>query len=139
MDSSALEVVRGLYNALENSLHGEALREFFAPNAIFIEYPNPVTPRGATRNPTEATGASTSGAELLAWQRYELRDVLVQGDLVVARVTWSAEIRRDRGPFKAGQRLAAHLAQFITVREGRIQRLETYDCYEPFSDGASAA
>jgi ketosteroid isomerase-like protein len=58
---------------------------------------------------------------------------------VIARVTWSAEIGRDRGPFRAGQRLTAHLAQFITVREGRIIRLETYDCYEPFPLAASAA
>jgi ketosteroid isomerase-like protein len=139
MSKSAIEVVKGLHKALENGLHGEALSEFFAPNAVFVEYPNPVTPKGATRNPSEAAAGSKSGAELLAWQRYELRDFFEQRDIVIARVTWTAEIGRDRGPFRAGQRMTAHLAQFITVREGRITRLETYDCYEPFVAAASAA
>jgi ketosteroid isomerase-like protein len=139
MSKSAMEVVEGLHKFLERGLHGDALGEFFTPNAVLVEYPNLVTPKGATRNPSEAAAGSKSGAELLAWQRYELRDAFQQGDTVIARVTWTAEIARDRGPFRAGQRLTAHLAQFITVREGRITRLETYDCYEPFPAATSAA
>jgi ketosteroid isomerase-like protein len=137
MSKSALELVKGLHRALENGLHGEALSEFFSPSAVFVEHPNLVTPKGATRNRSEAAQGSKSGAELLAWQRYELRDAFEQGDLVIVRVTWTAEIGRDRGPFRAGQRLTAHLAQFISVRDGRITRLETYDCYEPFPAAAN--
>jgi ketosteroid isomerase-like protein len=138
-DKSAIEVVVGLYRALESGLRGEALRDFFAPDAIFVEYPNPITPQGATRNATQAVEASKSGAELLAWQRYTLRESFEQGDTLITRVTWTAEIAHELGPFRAGQRLTGHLAQFITLREGRITRLETYDCYEPFGTAAHAA
>lgn len=138
MDRSAIDVVTALHKALESGVHGEALGELFAPGAVFVEHPNLVTPKGATRGANEALEGSKSGAQLLAWQRYELRDAIEQGELVVARVTWTAEIGRDRGPFRAGQRLTAHLAQFITVREGRIARLETYDCYEPFPAAPAA-
>jgi hypothetical protein len=37
----------------------------------------------------------------------------------------------------AGQQLRAHIAQFVSTRDGRISKIETYDCYEPFSDGGS--
>lgn len=48
------------------------------------------------------------------------------------RSTWTGEIATDAGPFRAGQQLTAHVAQFIDVRDGRIASIETYDCYEPF-------
>ena len=44
----------------------------------------------------------------------------------------TGEIARDFGPFRRGQTLTAHIAQFIETRDGRICRIETYDCYEPF-------
>ena len=49
------------------------------------------------------------------------------------RLTWPASVREAAGPFVAGQRLTAHIAQFITVRDGRISEIARYDCYEPFS------
>jgi len=35
------------------------------------------------------------------------------------------------GPFAAGQELVAHIAQWLEVRDGRVARLESWDCYEP--------
>jgi ketosteroid isomerase-like protein len=77
--------------------------------------------------------SSKRGAQLLAWQRYEVRDAIEHGDTAIMRVTWTAEIAQNIGPFRAGQKLTAHLAQFVTCRDGRITHLETYDCYEPFA------
>lgn len=86
--------------------------------------------------------ASAAGAGLLAWQRYRTWDVIESGPTAIARATWNAEIAVDAGPFRAGQRLTAHLAQFVTIRDGAIAQIETYDCYEPFdgegSSGGSA-
>ena len=48
------------------------------------------------------------------------------------RLTWSGTVCADVGAFAAGQQLTAHIAQFITVRDGRISAIATYDCYEPF-------
>ena len=48
------------------------------------------------------------------------------GDKIAARATW-------RGTLAAtGQELTAHIATFSEVRDGRIFRHATYDCYEPF-------
>jgi ketosteroid isomerase-like protein len=51
--------------------------------------------------------------------------VLVAGDKLAARATW-------RGTLRNGQELTAHIATFSEVRDGRIFRHATYDCYEPF-------
>ena len=55
------------------------------------------------------------------------------GDTAIMRLTWTGEIARDVGGFRAGQTLTAHIAQFITVRDGRVAAIETFDCYEPFA------
>ena len=133
MPTTAISVIEGLYKALEAGQFGDALSDYVTDDAVFIEHPNPVTPRGARRNPPELKESSKRGAQLLAWQRYQIRDAIEHGDTAIMRVTWTAEIAQNIGPFRAGQQLTAHLAQFVTCREGRIARLETYDCYEPFS------
>ena len=55
------------------------------------------------------------------------------GNTAVLRLTWTGVIARTVGPFREGQVLTAHIAQFIETRDGRVASIETYDCYEPFS------
>jgi len=37
-----------------------------------------------------------------------------------------------RGTLIAGTELVAHVSQHTTIRDGRIFRTESFDCYEPF-------
>jgi ketosteroid isomerase-like protein len=77
--------------------------------------------------------ASQSGASLLESQHYDVQSALEVGDTAIVRLTWTGVIARAVGPFRAGQVLTAHVAQFITAVEGRIASIETYDCYEPLA------
>ena len=47
-------------------------------------------------------------------------------------LTSSGTVAADIGRFVPGQQPTAHIAQFITVRDGRISAIATYDCYAPF-------
>ncbi|MFC5791270.1 nuclear transport factor 2 family protein [Agromyces tardus] len=123
---------RALHAALEAGLHGDRLAELFTADATTTERPNAINPRGGTIGLAEILRGSTAGAGLLARQRYDVHDAFAHGDLAVIRLTWTGEIAADRGPFRAGQVLTAHIAQFVRVRDGRIASIETYDCYEPF-------
>lgn len=131
--SSPSTIARALHAALEAGKHGEALRELFTDDAKTLEHPNLIKPRGAQAPLAQMLAASTAGAGLLAQQRYEVRSAIDTGDTAVLRVTWTGTIARDVGAFRAGQVLTAHIAQFITVRDGRIASIETFDCYEPFT------
>lgn len=131
-DPSPISVARALHAALEAGRHGEQLRPLFTDDATTLEHPNLVKPGGATSDLAAMLAASTAGAGLLAEQRYEVRDALEVGDLAVLRVRWTGVVARDVGPFRAGQGLVAHIAQFVRTRDGRVASIETYDCYEPF-------
>ena len=47
-------------------------------------------------------------------------------DTIAARATWTGTLAAT------GRQLKAHIATFSEVRDGRIFRHATYDCYEPF-------
>lgn len=70
---------------------------------------------------------------MLCAQRYDVHEVVESADVAAFRITWTGVIAADVGPFRAGQVLTAHIAQFVTVAEGRIASIHTYDCYEPFA------
>lgn len=122
--------VRDLYSAIES---GTPLStRHFTPDAETIERPNLIKPNGA-HAPLEVMLANASaGAGLLARQQYEIASLIEVGDLVIARLTWTGTVANAVGPFRGGHELKAHVAQFVTFRDGLIARIETYDCYEPF-------
>lgn len=122
--------VRTLYRALEDGLSGARLLALMTDDVVTVEHPNAPRPSGGTADREAMRVASTAGAQLLETQRYDVRDVIVSGDVAAVRCTWSAVVARDAGPFRRGQRLRAHLAQFVTLRGGLVSRIETYDCHE---------
>jgi ketosteroid isomerase-like protein len=132
-ESANVAAALALVRALERGVHGEALRAFYTPDAISIEHPNRITPNGGSYDLDHIVAASDAGAALMQNQRYDIRDVVEAGDQVIFRYVWTGVVGVDRGPFRSGQKLIAHIAAFATVADGRIARFETYDCYEPFA------
>ena len=131
-ESANVTAALALPHALERGVHGEALRSLFTSDATSTEHPNPIAPHGATHDVDQIVAASAAGAALLQSQRFDIRDVVEAGDLVIFRYTWTGVVGADRGPFSAGQEIVAHIAAFARIANGQIAGFETYDCYEPF-------
>ena len=68
--------------------------------------------------------------DFFAAAAFDEQDTLVAGDRIAARATWRGTMAIDAGPLAAGTELTAHIATFTEVRDGRIYRHATYDCYE---------
>jgi hypothetical protein len=133
MNDSPLLAARALHAALEAGKHGAELRPLFTEDARIIEHPNLIKPTGAVTELERMLAASTTGAGLLAKQTYDVRSAVEIGNTAILRLTWTGVIARAVGPFRQGQVLTAHIAQFIESRDGRVASIETFDCYEPFS------
>lgn len=129
---SPSETARAFYTALESGQNGDDLRPLLTEDVVFVEHPNLVKPAGGTSRLDEILAGSRAGAALLAKQTYRVHSVIEHGDTAVVRATWTGEIGVERGPFRKGQVLTAHITQFVTTRHGRISAIETYDCYVPF-------
>jgi ketosteroid isomerase-like protein len=102
----------------------DALARLLHPEARISEMPNAINREGTERDAETALTAFRKGKTMLASQSYDVHDVIVAGDKIAARATW-------RGKVNDGPELAAEIATFTEVRDGRIFRHATYDCYLP--------
>jgi ketosteroid isomerase-like protein len=130
--ASPIETAQALHAAIELGRVGQELEDLFTPDATVTEYPNLVKPSGGTADLSQLLAASRAGARLLTTQRYDVQHVAAYGNTAIMRLTWTGTVGSDAGRLVAGQQLTAHIAQFLTVRDGRISAIATYDCYEPF-------
>ncbi|MEU1973589.1 nuclear transport factor 2 family protein [Microbacterium sp. NPDC019599] len=103
----------------------DELRAIVLNDAVFIERPNPISPNGHVRTLDETVAGFEAGKSRLTAQSIEIHEVLVAGERAAVRSTW-------RGTIGATE-IVAHMAGFVTVRDGRIAAHETFDCYEPFA------
>ena len=96
------------------------------PDAQISEMPNAINRGGSERDVPAAREALARGKGLLSAQAYEVHDVMQSGEKIAARATWRGTLA------DSGQELTAHIATFSEVRDGKIFRHATYDCYEAF-------
>lgn len=97
-----------------------------------VEHPNALNPQGAERGRAETLAGFRAGKALLGEQSFVVEEVIVSGERAAVRARWSGTVGVDAGPYRAGLRLHAEVAAFLTVRDGKVVRHETFDCYEPF-------
>jgi ketosteroid isomerase-like protein len=102
-----------------------AMGELMHPEARISELPNAINREGTERDVPQARAAFARGRGMLASQTYDVHQVIEAGDTIAARATWHGTLAAT------GQELTAHIATFTQVRDGRIFRHATYDCYEP--------
>lgn len=102
-----------------------------ADDVARIEHPNRFCPPGRRQTKPDLIDGLRKGAGLLASERYEIEDCVVDGDRIAARLTWEAALAIPIGDQKAGDRLTADLALFVTVRDDRIVEIHNYDCFHP--------
>jgi ketosteroid isomerase-like protein len=129
-DQQALAVE--LVQALESGIHGDELRRFFHDDAEQIEYPSLVDPRVGRRDLGSMITASELGAGMLAFQRYDVSRWIESENTVICQAQWHAELAKDAGTLRKGQRLHTYSVLIFTFRDDKIIRQEAYDCYEPF-------
>ena len=108
----------------------QELDELLAPDVRFVERPNLVSPAGGQRDGQALRAGIEAGRELLAWQRYEVRDHVANADVVVTRMRWTGELAIDVGTWPAGTRLSAWCVAHYRLEDGRIAEIEQHDCYD---------
>src|SRR6187455_3058940 len=105
-----------LMQALEAGVHGEELRRFFHDDVEQIEYPSLIDPRVGRRGLDGMITASELGAGMLAFQRYDVSRWIESEDTVVCQAEWHAEMAKDAGTLRQGQRLHTYSILIFTFR-----------------------
>ncbi len=87
-----------------------------------VEHPNKLNPAGKRYDKAAIRAAGERGAALMASERYEIRQLIVEGERAAALIDWTGELT-------TGQVMRAQICSVITVRDGRVWRQEQYDCF----------
>lgn len=114
------------------SADAEAFQKLVHPQVSFIEHPNPITKNGQVRNLSAALEGLETGKKILAWQKYEITNIVDDSTSLVVEAKWTGQVAVDVGHLKKDQVLTAYAAMRFDFKDGKIFRQVNYDCYEPF-------
>lgn len=124
--------VRAYLDAVENGTFVGRVADWYTDDTVQVEFPNKLQPKGATRSFAHIAGAAQAGAKIVKSQSYEIVSFLEQGDNVAVEAIFRARFNVDVLELKAGEVMTARFAMFFTMRDGKIARHHTYDCFEPW-------
>lgn len=130
--SQNVELARNYLTAIERGATGDDLAAFFSPDIVQQEFPNRLTPNGATRNLAQILDGAERGQAILQSQRYEVLDAIASGDKVVLEVQWTGKMAIAVAGLPVGGEMRARFAVFIEYSDGKIVRQRNYDCFEPW-------
>lgn len=118
-------------------LRGFSLRDgssfsYYADDVVQRELPNRLVPEGRINDLAAMKIGAERGKKAVARESYEVLKMIEMGDEVAVECLWTATLNVPLGKLAAGDTMTAHLAMFITWRDGKIVSQRNYDCFEPF-------
>lgn len=128
--NEVLERTRAYFAALEAGATGESLAAYYAPDVVQEEFPNRLNPSGARRDLAEILLGAERGQKLMAAQRYDILNLVAEGERVAVEFRWTGTLAVSVGSLTAGDELRGRFACFLEYREGRIVAQRNYDCFE---------
>lgn len=123
-----LRVVTDYLRAIE-AKDGERVRSLLHPELIQHEYPNQLVKAGASRVLEEVLDGLARGSQVLTHERYDVEDILLDGDRVACRVRWRGTLSVAVLGKTPGDVLEARFGVFFRLREGQIIEQHNYDCF----------
>jgi len=127
------ERVRAFFAAITSGAGEGELGAFYAPDVVQEEFPNRFLPQGATRGLEELQAAAARGKKAMASQRFEILNLIAEGDTVVVESSWEGTLAVPIGEATpAGTVMRARFAQVFEFRDGLITGQRNYDCFYPW-------
>ena len=122
------EIVTAYIRAIE-SMEPDAAEPFLHPDMENLEHPNKVTPAGKRYDVAALRAAAERGRAVMASQRYEIRNMIIEADRAAVQMLWSGTLKVAAGPLPAGHVMRAEICSIIELRDGKVWRQEQYDCF----------
>lgn len=126
---TAEQFVRGFLEAIERDEVVGREQEWFTEDVVQIEWPNKLAPTGATRDLNQLREAGERGRAIVEKQWYEVANVVAADNRVAVEAIFRATFKVDVAGLPKGEVMTANFAMFFEMRDGRIARHHSYDCF----------
>ena len=130
-DDDKVKAARRLFAAIEAG-DREALLDLYAHNAVQIEHPNRLKPKGDRRAPEKMAADLARGKAMLKSEHYEVLEAVPAGNSVALQVKWTGVVAVPVGALQAGDSMVCESAIFLRFQDDRIIEQHNYDCFEDF-------
>ena len=130
-EDDRLKAARALLNAIEQG-DRSALVGAYAENAVQIEHPNRLKPKGDRRAPARMVEDLARGKKMLRSERYDVLEATVMGDQVALQVKWTGVVDVPVGALQPGDSMICESAIFLKFQGDKIVEQHNYDCFEDF-------
>lgn len=107
----------------------EAVAGYLHPEVENLEHPNKLLPAGRRYDRAAMRAAGERGAAAMASERYEVRQLIVEGERAAVQIAWRGTLAVAVGPLPAGHVMQAQICSIIELRDGKVWRQEQYDCF----------
>lgn len=126
-----LKAALALFAAIERG-DKVALLERYAENAVQVEHPNRLKPKGDRRAPVAMAEALARGKALLSAERYEVLEATGSGDSLALQVKWTGVLAVPVGRLKPGETMICESGIFMRFSGEKIIEQHNYDCFGEF-------
>ena len=130
-EDDRLKAARMLLGAIERGDQA-ALINAYAENAVQVEHPNRLKPKGDRRSRAKMAEDLVRGKKLLRSERYDVLEAVVMGDLVALQVKWTGVVDVAAGALQPGDSMICESGIFLRFQADKIVEQHNYDCFEDF-------
>src|SRR3569832_1360830 len=121
-----LKAAESLLRAIEQG-NRAALLAAYAENAVQIEHPNRLKPKGDRRAPTKMAEDLARGKAMLRTERYDVLEATVAGDQVALQVYRTGVVDVAVGALKPGDSIVCESGIFLRFQGDKIVEQHNYD------------
>jgi ketosteroid isomerase-like protein len=125
-----LALARQYLKTIESGGTVDELAQFFASEVILEIFPSRFFPTGSRANLAGIRSAAERGKKIMASQSYEIKNALASGDQVALEVEFLGTLLVPFEHIPAGGQMRAHVAIFLSFKNGKITSQRNYDCYD---------
>lgn len=131
VEDDRVKAARRLFSAIESGDEA-TLRAIYAENAVQVEHPNRLKPKGDRRGLDKMMADLKRGKAILLSERYEVLEVTSSGDSVAVQVKWTGVVNIAIGALQPGDSMICESGIFLTFHGDRVVEQHNYDCFEDF-------
>jgi ketosteroid isomerase-like protein len=131
LEDDRVKAARRMLAAIETGDEG-VLRGIYAHDAVQVEHPNRLKPKGDRRQIDMMMADLKRGKALLRSEHYEVLEATAAGDVVALRVKWTGVLNMTVGALQPGDSMVCESAIFLRFQGDRVVEQHNYDCFEDF-------
>ena len=131
VEDDRLMAARRMLAAIETG-DEPALRAIYAENAVQIEHPNRLKPKGDRRELDRMMADLARGKTMLRSEHYDVLEAAAAGDVVALRVKWTGVVDLPIGALDPGEAMICESGIFLKFQGDRVVEQHNYDCFEDF-------